>query len=39
MPVPGDAKGYGFVDLSVERDDGDPSHSGDSVLRGRVPEA
>lgn len=37
VPVPGDAGGYGFVDLSVERDDGDPSHSGDSVLRGRVP--
>jgi len=39
VPVPGDATGYGFVDLSVERDDGNPSHSGDSVLRGRVPEA
>lgn len=39
VPVPGDAGDYGFVDLSVERDDGDPSHSGDSVLRGSVPDA
>jgi anti-sigma-K factor RskA len=39
VPVPGDAGGYRFVDLSVEPDDGNPSHSGDSVLRGRVPGA
>ena len=39
VPVPGDPAGYRFVDLSVEPDDGDPAHSGDSVLRGRVPGA
>ena len=25
------------IDISAEPDDGDPSHSGDSVLRGPVP--
>ncbi len=36
VPLPG---GYRFVDLSAEPDDGDPAHSGDSVLRGRIPDA
>jgi hypothetical protein len=25
------------VDVSLEPDDGDPAHSGDSVLRGQLP--
>ena len=36
VPVPVDPTRYRFVDVSVERDDGDPSHSSRSVLRGRV---
>jgi anti-sigma-K factor RskA len=36
VPVPVSAAAYDFVDVSVEPDDGDPRHSGDSVLRGRV---
>ena len=28
---------YPEVDVSLEPDDGDPAHSGDSVLRGRLP--
>jgi hypothetical protein len=31
---PGD---YPEVDVSLEPDDGDPAHSGDSVLRGELP--
>jgi anti-sigma-K factor RskA len=34
LPVPADPADYRFLDVSVEPDDGDPSHSGDSVLRG-----
>lgn len=36
VPVPVDPTRYQFVDVSVEPDDGDPSHSSRSVLRGRV---
>lgn len=36
VPVPVDPSEYRFVDLSVEPDDGDPTHSSRSVLRGRV---
>ena len=36
LPVPVDPSRYRFVDVSVERDDGDPSHSSRSVLRGRT---
>jgi anti-sigma-K factor RskA len=39
VPLPPGAGRYRFVDLSVEPDDGNPAHSGDSVLRGRVPGA
>ena len=28
---------YPEVDISLEPDDGDPGHSGDSVLRGALP--
>lgn len=33
VPVPADGGQFGFLDISREPDDGDPSHSGDSVLR------
>jgi anti-sigma-K factor RskA len=36
LPVPVDPAEYGFLDISVEADDGDASHSGDSVLRGPI---
>ena len=36
LPLPVDPSEYGFVDVSVEPDDGDASHSGDSVLRGPI---
>ena len=36
VPVPVDPSRYRFVDVSVESDDGDPSHSSRSVLRGRT---
>jgi anti-sigma-K factor RskA len=32
--VPEDPERFAFVDISLEEDDGDPSHSGNSVLRG-----
>lgn len=34
MPLPVDAARFDFVDVSAEPDDGDPAHSGHSVLRG-----
>jgi hypothetical protein len=34
VPVPVDAKGFRYLDVSREPADGDPAHSGDSVLRG-----
>jgi anti-sigma-K factor RskA len=34
VPVPVDAKGFRFLDVSREPADGDPAHSGNSVLRG-----
>jgi hypothetical protein len=34
--VPVDLSRYRFIDVSVEPDDGDPSHSSRSVLRGRT---
>ncbi len=36
LPIPVDPSEYGFLDVSVEADDGDASHSGDSVLRGPI---
>ncbi len=33
VPLPVDPASFQFLDISVERDDGDASHSGDSVLR------
>jgi anti-sigma-K factor RskA len=33
VPLPGELTDYRFIDVSVERDDGDPGHSGRSVLR------
>jgi hypothetical protein len=33
LPVGVDPAAARFVDVSVERDDGDPAHSGRSVLR------
>ncbi|MFN8151129.1 MAG: anti-sigma factor [Solirubrobacterales bacterium] len=34
VELPLDSERFRFVDISLEPDDGDPSHSGDSVLRG-----
>jgi anti-sigma-K factor RskA len=34
VPLPADPADFRFVDVSVESDDGDPGHSGLSVLRG-----
>ena len=34
LPVPVDPAGYESFDVSLEPDDGNPEHSGDSVLRG-----
>ena len=36
VPMPVDPTRYRFLDVSVEPDDGDPSHSSQSVLRGRT---
>jgi anti-sigma-K factor RskA len=36
MPVAVDVARYALVDVSLEPDDGNPGHSGDSVLRGRL---
>jgi anti-sigma-K factor RskA len=36
VPLPVDPSRYRFLDVSVEPDDGDPSHSARSVLRGRT---
>ena len=39
LPVPDGVRvaDYPAVDVSLEPDDGDPAHSGDSVLRGELP--
>jgi anti-sigma-K factor RskA len=34
LRLPVDTEGYRYYDISLEPDDGDPEHSGDSVLRG-----
>lgn len=34
VPLPVPIDDFAFIDVSVEREDGDPGHSGDSVLRG-----
>jgi anti-sigma-K factor RskA len=39
VPLPVDAADFRYVDVSVEREDGDPSHSGASVLRGPTGSA
>ena len=36
VPLPVDPSRYRFLDVSVEPDDGDPSHSARSILRGRT---
>jgi hypothetical protein len=36
VPLPVDPSRYRFLDVSVEPDDGDPSHSSRSILRGRT---
>lgn len=36
-PLPDDFEQYRSIDVSLEERDGDPAHSGDSVLRGRIP--
>lgn len=36
VPVPVDPSKYQFVDISLEPGDGNPRHSGDSILRGPV---
>jgi anti-sigma-K factor RskA len=37
VPAGVDLSDYPEVDVSLEPDDGDPQHSGDSVLRGDLP--
>jgi anti-sigma-K factor RskA len=37
LQIPVDAARYDSFDISLEPDDGDPEHSGDSVLRGPTP--
>lgn len=39
LPVPVRASDFRFVDVSLEPEDGDPSHSGTSVLRAGVPRS
>ncbi len=39
VPLPVAAGDFRYVDVSLEREDGDPSHSGDSVLRGATGAA
>ncbi len=39
VPLPVDVGEFRYVDVSVEQDDGDPSHSGVSVLRGPTAPA
>jgi len=34
VPLPVPLRDFAFIDVSVEREDGDPAHSGESVLRG-----
>lgn len=34
LPLPVDPADYGYFDLSIEKEDGSPGHSGKSVLRG-----
>ena len=36
--LPGDASDYRFLDVSLEPEDGNPNHSGDSVLRAPLGE-
>ena len=36
IPVGLDLDDYALVDVSAEQFDGDPSHSGDSILRGEL---
>ena len=36
--LPPDARSYRFLDVSLEPDDGNPNHSGDSVMRAPVGE-
>lgn len=39
VPLPVPIGDFAFIDVSVEREDGDPGHSGDSVLRGPTTPA
>jgi hypothetical protein len=39
VPLPVDVSDFRFVDVSAEEDDGDPGHSGVSVLRGPTAPA
>jgi hypothetical protein len=39
VPLPVEVTDFRFVDVSAERDDGDPGHSGASVLRGSTRPA
>ena len=36
LPLPVDAGGFDFVDISAEAGDGDPGHSARSVVRGPI---
>jgi anti-sigma-K factor RskA/sigma-70-like protein len=35
--LPADYRDYRYIDISLEQRDGNAAHSGDSVLRGRIP--
>lgn len=37
LPLPVEAGAYRYLDVSLEADDGDPSHSGRTVLRAPIP--
>jgi anti-sigma-K factor RskA len=39
VPLPVDVADFRYLDVSVEREDGDPGHSGDSVLRAPTSSA
>ncbi|WP_217915518.1 anti-sigma factor [Miltoncostaea marina] len=39
VPLPADPSSFSYIDVSLEPPDGDPAHSGASVLRGATPSA
>jgi hypothetical protein len=39
VPLPGPLDDYALIDVSIEPDDGDATHSGRSLLRGETAQA